>query len=170
MKRFVQCRPAPGTAVFPLSACCSWFIAFLERRGMFKVGSKFGRRGRHPEGRGAVRCFILLVKRRFNLRTALIGVGGATTTSVSKRGAAREQLRLAAKAAEGEGARFGRGPIKTARSSQELPDTFAVHPRRGPRGECTNAAPNLTSRRRSRRRACLLEIARRPFCFFGFPV
>ena len=80
------------------------------------------------------------MKRRSNLRTALIGVGGATTTSVSKRGAAKEQLRLAAKAAEGEGARFGRGPIKTARSS---PDSFAVHPRRGPRGECTNAAPKL---------------------------
>ena len=136
MERFVKSRPAPGTAVFPLSACCSWFIAFLERLGMLKVGNKFWQRGRHPEGRGAVRCFILLMKRRSILRTALIGVGGATTTSVSKRGAAREQLRLAAKAAEGEGARFGRGPIKTARSSPKLPDTFAVHPQRGPRGEC----------------------------------
>ena len=169
MKRFVQSRPAQGTAVFPLSACCSWFIPFLERPGMFKVGNKFWRRGRYPEGRGAVRCFILLMKRRSNLRTALIGVGGATTTSVSKRGAAREQLRLAAKAAEGDGARFGRGAIKTSQSSPELPGTFAVHPRRRPQGDCTNAAPNLTSRRRSRRRACLLEVTRRPFCFFGFP-
>ena len=66
IRRFVHCRPAPGTAVFPLSACCSLLIAFLERRGMFKVGSQFWRRGRHPEGRGAVRCFVLLMKRHSN--------------------------------------------------------------------------------------------------------
>ena len=128
IERFVQSRPAPGTAVFPLSACCSLFIAFLERLGMFKVGNKFRRRGRHPEECGVVRCFILLMKRGSDLRTALSGVGGATTTSVLKRGAAREQMQLAAKAAEGEGARCGRGQIKTARNSPELPETFAVLP------------------------------------------
>ena len=105
VQQFPQRRPAPGTAVFPLSACCSFFIAFRERLGMFKVGNKFGRRGRHPEQRGDVRCFILLMKRRSNLRTALTGRGCATTVPVSKRGAATEQTRLPAKAARGEGAR-----------------------------------------------------------------
>ena len=161
IRRFVQCRPAPGAAVFPLSACCSLFIAFLERPGMFKVGNKFGRRGRHPEGRGAVRCFILLMKRRSNSRTALIGVGGATTTSVPKRGAAREQQRLAAKAAEGEGRTL------RARPDQNCAKFIGVT------GDLRCASPTRTSRRvhehRSRRRACLLEITRRPFCLLGFP-
>ena len=101
---------------------------------MFKVGNKFGRRGRHPEGREVVRCFILLMKRRSNLRTVLIGVGDGTTTSAPKRGAARERMRLAAKAADDKGARFGRGPKKNWHEAGKISCASTTRTSRGVHG------------------------------------
>ena len=154
IRRFVQCRPAPGAAVFPLSACCSLFIAFLERLGMFKVGNKFGRRGRHPEGRGAVRCFILLMERR------------------SLESAAQRPRQYPSEARRESNSGWRRKLLRAKAHASARPDQNCAK-FTGVTGDLRCASPTRTSRRvhehRSRRRACLLEITRRQFCLLGFP-
>ena len=148
--------------VLPSIACWALFIAFREFRGKFRVGNRFRRRGRQLEHRGDVRFSILFMQRCSDFKTTPTGFECAMTVSESQRGAVTEHVRLTVGAILGEGARLGRVPSKTGRSSPERPETFAVHLRHVLRFVPAEAKLNFQIRRRSRRRTCLIETSLRP--------